>query len=238
MDSQPRLSYSSPASGRPRALPMPSVALIRATADPIFSLGSSSRMMLMPTGIKAEENPCSARPTMSQRKLPPTAATMEPATMMARQITIIFRLPYMSALRDTIGVATALESSVAVTSQEASSAVTPRIPGKSGRSGTTRVCISATTVPLSARTAVMAPGDMDLLRDGGIRAEPSGREAATRGERTFTVVQVNHCSPRALKEFWRVKPHVLVRGPGSNGQGGLIETITLRKPSVIHRRVG
>ena len=40
-----------PASGRPMALPMPRVALISATAEPIFSLGSSSRMMLMPTGI-------------------------------------------------------------------------------------------------------------------------------------------------------------------------------------------
>jgi hypothetical protein len=65
----------------------------------------------------------------------------------------------MSALRDTIGVATALERSVAVTSEEASSAVTPRIPGKSGRSGTTKVCISATRVPLRASTAVMAEKD-------------------------------------------------------------------------------
>jgi hypothetical protein len=32
---------------------------------------------------------------------------------------------------------------VAVTSQEASSVVTPRIPGKSGRSGTTSVCMRA-----------------------------------------------------------------------------------------------
>jgi len=65
----------------------------------------------------------------------------------------------MSALRETMAVATALERRVAVTSQEASSAVTPRIPGKSGRSGTTNVCISTTSVPLTGRTAVMADGD-------------------------------------------------------------------------------
>ena len=50
--------------------------------------------------------------------------------MMARHTTIIFRLPYMSALRETIGVATALESSVAVTSQEASSARDAQDPGE------------------------------------------------------------------------------------------------------------
>ncbi len=168
-------------------------------------------MMLMPTGIRAEENPCSARPTMSQRKLPPTAATMEPATMMARQITIIFRFPYMSALRDTIGVATALESRVAVTSQDASSAVTPRISGKSGRSGTTRVCISATTVPLSARTAVMAPGDRDLLRGWDMGRDLLGMEAATRGERAFTLLKVNHRSPRGINQFHRVTRHFCPR---------------------------
>lgn len=65
----------------------------------------------------------------------------------------------MPALRETMGVATALERRVAVTSQEAPSAVTPRIPGKSGRSGTTNLYISATSVPLTGRTAVIAHGD-------------------------------------------------------------------------------
>ena len=34
-----RLSYRTPARGRPIALPIPKVALIKATAEPIFSLG-------------------------------------------------------------------------------------------------------------------------------------------------------------------------------------------------------
>ncbi len=159
IEAHPRPSYNRPAKGRPRALPIPRVALIKATAEPIFSLGSSSRMILMPTGIRAEAKPWSVRPMMSHTKDPPTAAMTEPATMMARHTTIILRFPYMSALRDTMGVATALASRVAVTSQEASSAVTPRMRGKSGRSGTTSVCMRATTVPLRARTAVMADGD-------------------------------------------------------------------------------
>jgi hypothetical protein len=51
------LSYKTPANGRPRALPIPRVALIKATAEPIFAFGSSSRIMLMLTGISAEEKP-------------------------------------------------------------------------------------------------------------------------------------------------------------------------------------
>lgn len=63
---------------------------------------------------------------ISHRNEPPTAASTDPATMTAKQTTIILRLPYMSALREMMGVATALASKVAVTSQDASSAVTPR----------------------------------------------------------------------------------------------------------------
>ena len=68
MASQPNCSKMMPDSGRPRAAPMPRVALISATAEPTFSLGSSSRMMLMPIGISAAANPCSDRPTISVRK--------------------------------------------------------------------------------------------------------------------------------------------------------------------------
>ena len=80
----------------------------------------------------------------------------------------------MSALWETMAVATALERRVAVTSQEASSAVTPRIPGKSGRSGTTNVCISATSLPLTGRNAVIADGDG---RRRGSGAEEGARAA-------------------------------------------------------------
>ena len=48
----------------------------------------------------------------------------------------------MSALRETMGVATALERRVAVTSQEASSAVTPRIPGNPDEAEQPTFCIS------------------------------------------------------------------------------------------------
>jgi hypothetical protein len=58
-----------------------------------------------------------------------------------------------------MGIATALGSSVAVTSQEVASALICRIPGKLGRSGTISVCINAVGMPLRARTAVMADGD-------------------------------------------------------------------------------
>ncbi|WP_285314033.1 hypothetical protein [Pseudarthrobacter sp. fls2-241-R2A-168] len=46
-----------------------------------------------------------------------------------------------------------------VTSQEASSVLTPKMAGNSGKSGTTSVAMSATTMPLMARTAVIADGD-------------------------------------------------------------------------------
>ena len=129
---------------------------------------------------------------ISHTNEPPTAANTEPATMMARHTTIILRLPYMSALRETIGVATALASKVDVTSQEASSALTPRIPGKSGRSGTTNVCISATTVPLRARTAVIAEADGRFgvkALERGICRFRLGQVLPSEGERLFTLYQ-------------------------------------------------
>ena len=64
---QPRFSKINPDNGSPSAAPMPRVALINATADPTFSLGSSSRMMLIPIGISAAAKPCSERPTITAR---------------------------------------------------------------------------------------------------------------------------------------------------------------------------
>ena len=66
-DDQPNRWNNRPPSGRPSAPPMPSVALINATAEPTRSLGSSSRMMLMPTGISAAAKPCSDRPITKGR---------------------------------------------------------------------------------------------------------------------------------------------------------------------------
>ena len=47
---QPRCSWMRPDAGSPIPPPMPSVALINATAAGTFWRGSSSRRMLMPTG--------------------------------------------------------------------------------------------------------------------------------------------------------------------------------------------
>ena len=143
-----------PESGSPSALPMPSVALMRATAETTFSRGSSSRMMLMPTGIRDAARPWKARPTSSIPKVPPTAAIKEPMTMVTMATTIMRRLPNISARRDTMGVAMALVNSVMVTSQEVFSGEVLRIFGKSGSSGTTMVCCSATTVPARQRIAM------------------------------------------------------------------------------------
>src|SRR6185436_394137 len=116
-------------------------------------------------GINAEANPCRARPATSGTRLAAEAARIEPATMASMETSIIRRLPTMSASRDTIGVATAPVSRVAVTSQETLSAEACRIVGKSGSKGTTRVCCSATTVPLTHRTVVIAQAGIERLLD-------------------------------------------------------------------------
>ena len=99
------------------------------------------------------------------RYAPPTAATIDPTVIATMHKIIISRLPNMSASRDMIGVATALVSKVAVTSQEASSELTPRMPGKSGSNGTTRVCCNATTVPHNDNTPMTAQVGVRLWND-------------------------------------------------------------------------
>ncbi len=88
--------------------------------------------------------------------MPPIAATREPSSIIDSDRIIIRRLPYMSAMRETIGVATAPVSSVIVTSQVASPSLTPRMPGRLGSNGTTRVVCSATTSPARLSSAVTA----------------------------------------------------------------------------------
>lgn len=58
-------SMTTAATGSPTAAPMPSVELIRATADSTRSGGSSSRRMLMPSGTTAMAAPWRARPAIS-----------------------------------------------------------------------------------------------------------------------------------------------------------------------------
>ena len=97
-----------------------------------------------------------ARPTSIAGKFAPSAAMSEPTVMTAKDTSSILRLPYMSAMRETIGVATAPVSRVAVTSQEASSADTSRIAGRSGSRGMTSVCCSETSMPQEVRIAMVA----------------------------------------------------------------------------------
>ncbi len=122
-------------------------------------------MMLIPTGIIEIAKPWRPRPISRATKLPPIAATSDPTTIIVIEISIMRRFPNMSARRETIGVATALVRSVTVTSQEASSALTPRIFGKSGNNGMTIVCCSATTVPERQRIAVMSRLERRVVGD-------------------------------------------------------------------------
>ena len=122
-------------------------------------------MMLIPTGMSAAANPCSARPAITVANVSPTATSTAPAVIVTRATTTIRRLPTMSANRDTIGVATAPLRIVIVTAHEAVVGLTPRMSGRSGISGTTSVCCSAASIPASERTVMTDP-----LRRGAISA--------------------------------------------------------------------
>ena len=135
---------------------MPIVALIKATAVETRVGGSSSRMMLMPTAMTEEPRPCSARPPSINSNDPSKAQMTDPISMAARATTSMRRLPYMSAMRATIGVDTAALSRVIVTSHEASAGPTPSSSGKSGSSGMTKVKCSDATMPLSDSTRMVA----------------------------------------------------------------------------------
>ena len=137
---------------------MPSEALIIATAEPRRSDGSSSRMMLIPSGITAADRPCSVRPMIAGRRLSARAVTTDPATRTTRLISSIRRLPNMSPSRPTVGVATAAASSVAVITQAVSALDAFSSVGSWGTSGMITVCISATTMPANASTATTAFG--------------------------------------------------------------------------------
>lgn len=115
-------------------------------------------MMLMPTGMSAAAKPWSALAVMTKARVVPSAPITDPMICIVRQKNITLRLPYISARRETIGVATAEVSRVAVTSQDALSAVVSSRRGSSGSTGMMSVCCSATTVPVSASTVVRTAG--------------------------------------------------------------------------------
>ncbi|CAM5661522.1 hypothetical protein STENM36S_01627 [Streptomyces tendae] len=187
---QSSLSAISAAAGRPSAPPTPREALITAVAPASRSTGSSSRMMLMPSGITAADRPCRARPATIGTSASLSPQTAEPAISSTRLSSSIRRLPNMSPSRPTTGVATAEASSVAVTAQAASEADASRSFGSSGMIGITRVCISATTIPARASTATTAFGRGEAGEAG--MEEPFGRGVLRRvretGTRTFKSV--------------------------------------------------
>jgi hypothetical protein len=100
-----------------------------------------------------------ARPTTSQTSEGLSAATIEPATSMARQISSIRRLPNMSARRPTVGMDTAPASRVAVMAQEVSAAEALSRCGSCGSRGMTKVCCRETVMPASARTVMSSRGE-------------------------------------------------------------------------------
>ncbi|MGY3682506.1 hypothetical protein ACVWXU_006129 [Streptomyces sp. TE33382] len=187
---QSKFSMTSAAAGRPTAAPMPSVELISATADSTRSGGSSSRRMLMPRGTTASAAPWRARPVISTPMCELTAHSTEPRTSTPSEATSTRRLPYMSPTRPSTGVNTAPVSSVTVTSQLAAAGVAPVSSGMCGSSGTTMVCMIATTTPQKARTptakrgwgAAVAGWSAGMRSPYGVRRKGSRRGQGVHGQ--------------------------------------------------------
>ena len=135
-----------------------------ATASGTLSLGSSSRIIAMPIGTIAMPEPWSRRATMSRGRPSESPPTRLAVATTASMSSMTRRLPYMSAMREATGVATAPASRVAVTIHEAPPAEVPTRSGSSGSSGSSIVCCSETIVPQSARivmTSQARPGSAD-----------------------------------------------------------------------------
>ncbi len=145
------------ASGRPSAAPMPTVELIRATAETVRSGGSTSRRMLIDRGTTAAAAPWSARAAISTRMSEVSAHSTDPAVISERARSSTRFLPYMSPARPSTGVSTAPARSVAVTVHDTAAAEDPVSRGRSGSSGTTAVCITAIRMPPYARTGTVSP---------------------------------------------------------------------------------
>ena len=101
--------------------------------------------------------PWSVRPAIMGSRVLESALTRAPATITARLVISMRRLPYRSPRRPMIGVATAPESRVEVRTQVALLGAVSSNRGRSLMTGTSRVCITATTMPAKARTGTTAP---------------------------------------------------------------------------------
>lgn len=146
------------ANGRPSAPPTPIEALMIAMDGPSFSAGTTSRNRLMPSGTTPMPRPWRARPPIIGTTDEDRAQTTEPRTSGTSETSSMRRLPYMSPSRPATGVATAAASRVAVITQEAFDAEVSNSFGSSAISGTTRVWVSAATMPAKARMPTTAPG--------------------------------------------------------------------------------
>lgn len=146
------------ATGMPRAPPMPMDELIRAMAEPAFSLDSTSWIREIPSGIMPVPRPWRPRPRIITTTSVARAQTMEPRMKGVTATSIIRFLPYRSANRPITGVLTAPTSRVAVITQEAVATSVPKMTGRSPRIGTTSVCARDTTMPVAASTATRSRG--------------------------------------------------------------------------------
>ncbi len=100
--------------GQPKFRVQPRVALISAMAEPSLSGGSSSRMMLIPSGITPIPHPCRTRPATTGTRPSDRAQTADPITMSPRLPSSTRRLPYRSPSLPLTGLQTAAASSVEV----------------------------------------------------------------------------------------------------------------------------
>ncbi len=85
------------------------------------------------------------------------ALTSAPTTITDRLAISMRRLPKRSPSRPMIGVATAPDRRVEVSTQVALPGVVSRSFGRSLMTGTSRVCITATTMPAKASTGTVVP---------------------------------------------------------------------------------
>jgi hypothetical protein len=122
----------------------------------------------MPSGITAPDRPCRARPATIGHSELVSAHITEPMIISTAQARRTRRLPYISPSRPKTGMPTAAASSVEVTAQDAFASLVCSSDGNSGRIGTSRVCISETTMPPAARTATISPLFGALLMSGSL----------------------------------------------------------------------
>lgn len=123
------------------------------------------------------------------------ALTSAPTTITARLTTSIRRLPKRSPSRPMMGVATAPDSRVEVRTQVASAGAVSSSRGRSLTTGTSRVCITATTMPAKARTGTTAAPALPEGRAGVVcvmKVPPGGGTAR----------YVDH-EPRAPRQLFR-----------------------------------